>query len=123
MKKYIVGVSAGVVIGLTVLYYRQWQHWLAYATGSYNVQGTPHNYNAFSGSLSDVGQITIATGLMANVIVAWRVHTCHMYWWCWRHGHYSLDGTPYKLCNKHHPDNVPTVAEAVDRYNEVNGNG
>lgn len=96
-----------------VWFYHAWQHWLAYATGSYNTQGVAHNYNAFSGSLSDVGQYTIATSLITTSILLWRTHTCHGTWWCWRHGHWNLEGTPYKLCAKHHPDPVPTVQEAI----------
>jgi hypothetical protein len=113
MLKKVIAPCVVLAAVAAVLYYPQWQHWLSYATGSYNTQGTAHNYNAFSGSLSDVGEYTVATGLIANVIVAWRVHTCHMYWWCWRPGCHALDGTPYKLCARHHPADVPTVSEAV----------
>jgi hypothetical protein len=112
MKKIWLLVVA-VAIALTVYYYATWQHWLAYATGSYNTQGVAHNYNAFSGSLSDVGQLTLVASLVASTILLWRVHTCHGYWWCWRHGHYNLEGTPYKVCAKHHPDDVPTAKEAM----------
>jgi hypothetical protein len=104
---------------LAVMYYHQWQHWLSYATGSYNTPGVPHNYGAFSGSISDIGEVTIATSLVASALILWRAHTCHRYWWCWRHGHYNLDGTPYKLCSKHHPDDVPTIADAVNAYKEA----
>lgn len=103
-----------VALALTVFYYHQWQHWLAFATGSYNVNGVAHNYNAFSGSLSDVGQYTIATSLITTSVLLWRKNTCHRYWWCWRHPHHPLEGTPYKLCAKHHPEDVPTVKEAVE---------
>jgi hypothetical protein len=101
------------IVALAVLWYRQWQHWLSYATGSYNVQGVAHNYNAFSGSLSDVGELTIVTSVLASSVILWRAHTCHRYWWCWRHGHFPLDGTTYKLCSHHHPDDVPTLSEAL----------
>lgn len=103
---------------LTVFYYHQWQHWLAYATGSYNTSGVAHNYNAFSGSLSDVGQYTIATSLITSSALLWRAHTCHAVWWCWRHGHFVLQGTPYRLCAKHHPQDVPTVEEAIVSFKE-----
>lgn len=120
MKRLVVFTIA-LITALTVYYYETWQHWLAFATGSYNTPGVAHNYNAFSGSLSDVGEITLATSLAASAIILWRAHTCHRYWWCWRHGHYNLDDTPYKLCAKHHPDDVPTVSEAVAAYKEDNG--
>jgi hypothetical protein len=105
-----------LVVFLTVWFYHVWQFWLSHATGSYNTPGSPHNYNAFSGSLSDVGEYTIAGGMWGNVVMLWRIHTCHRYWWCWRHGHHQLEGTPYKLCNRHHPDDVPSVEQAVADY-------
>jgi hypothetical protein len=116
----LVVFTIALLTALTVYYYETWQHWLAFATGSYNTQGAPHNYNAFSGSLSDVGEITIATSFAASTIILWRAHTCHRYWWCWRHGHFNLDGTPYKLCSKHHPDDKPTLQDALDAHAEAN---
>lgn len=120
MRKFVIPLLL-IAIGASVYYYSVWQHWLSYSTGSYNVPGVAHNYNAFSGSLADIGQYTIATGLFGNIAMAWRTHTCHRYWWCWRSGHHSLSGTPYKLCAKHHPDDVPPVARAVAEYVEASG--
>jgi hypothetical protein len=102
-----------MAIALMVYYYATWQHWLAYATGSYNTQGVAHNYNAFSGSISDISLLTIAASLLTSSFVLWRAHTCHRYWWCWHHGHFFLGDTPYKVCAKHHPDDVPTRKEAM----------
>ena len=102
-----------VAIFLAFWFYHQWQHWLAYATGSYNVQGVAHNYNFFSGSGSDIGEYVIVTSVVGSSLLVWRTHTCQGVWWCWRHPHHALDGTPYKLCTKHHPDDVPTVGEAL----------
>jgi hypothetical protein len=108
-----------MVTALAVYYYATWQHWLAFATGSYNTQGVAHNYNFFSGAGSDIGEITIATSLFASAFVLWRANTCHRYWWCWHHGHFLLEGTPYKLCAKHHPDDVPTRKEAMAAMKET----
>src|ERR1700735_1917318 len=33
-----------------VIWWHPFEHWLAYATGSYNTPGVAHNYNFFSGS-------------------------------------------------------------------------
>jgi hypothetical protein len=108
-----------VAAALTAYYYATWQHWLAYATGSYNTQGTAHNYNAFSGSISDIGEITIVASVLTSFVLIWRSHTCHRYWWCWRHPHFALDGTPYKMCSKHHPDDVPTMQDALSAHAEA----
>lgn len=111
--KRLWALPALAAIALTVVYYAAWQHWLAYATGSYNTPGVAHNYNAFSGSLSDVGELTIAASFLTSAALLWRSHTCHRYWWCWRHPHFTLEGTTYKLCARHHPDDVPTLSEAL----------
>jgi hypothetical protein len=110
-----------IVLAIAVMYYHQWQHWLSHGTGSYDTPGVAHHYNFFSGSGSDISELTIAASLASSTVILWRAHTCHRYWWCWRHGNYNLDGTPYKLCSKHHPDDVPSVAEAVAAYEEADG--
>lgn len=96
------------------------QHWLTVHTGSENMPGTAPNYNFWSGFGSDLGEYTIAAGLFGHVGVLWRTHTCHRYWWCWRHPHHQLEGTPYMLCRHHHPDELSTVAEAVQAYKDAN---
>jgi hypothetical protein len=121
MKKVFWLIPVGLIF-LTVWYYHQWQHWIAYATGSYNTQGTAHNYNAFSGSFSDVGEVTLLFSVITAFTLIWRSHTCNAKWWCWRHPHHTLDGTPYKFCSVHHPDDVPTVKEALATAGGSNGN-
>jgi hypothetical protein len=105
-----------------VFFYHDWEHWLAYATGSYNCtpktcpNGVVHNYNSFSGSLSDVGEYAVATGVFTNAFVIWRAHTCQLHWWCWRHAAHELEGTGHKLCHVHHPDTRHGVKKAVAQY-------
>jgi hypothetical protein len=38
--------------------------------------------------------------LMATYL---RHHNCHETW-CWRLGKHPIEGTPYVVCRKHHPD-------------------
>ena len=118
------------LIPFTILFYLihwyyQWEHWLSHATGSYDTPagtaaGTPHHYNFFSGFGSDLGYTSIVASVIGAALLQWRMHTCHYKWWCWRHPHHNLEGTPYKLCTRHHPDDVPTVAEAVAAH-KANG--
>jgi hypothetical protein len=105
-------VLAGIVL-LAVSWRHGTQHWLTYHTGSQNTSGAPPNYNFWSGFGSDLGEYTIAAGLFGHIAVAWRTHTCHRYWWCWRSPRHPLDGTPYMLCARHHPCPPPAVADAV----------
>jgi hypothetical protein len=104
------------VLTLIITWRMGTQHWLGYHTGSLNTPGSPPNYNFWSGFGSDLGEYTIAAGLLGHLVTSWRTHTCHRYWWCWRAPRYALDGTPFCLCSKHHPDEQPTVAEAVEQY-------
>jgi hypothetical protein len=113
-KGRVVLLLLAAAIAYLVIWYSQWQHWLSHGTGSYDTPGVAHHYNFFSGFGSDLGQYTIVTALISNVVVVWRAHTCQRYWWCWRPPAKPLDGTQYKLCALHHPEPVPTVAEAVE---------
>lgn len=120
LDKFMVGWSISLAcIILAVIFYHQWQHWLAYSTGSYNTPGVAHNYNAFSGSISDIGQYTVATTMAANVIMLWKHHTCPAAWWCWRRPHYQLGDTPHMICGHHHPDHShETAKQALRRHHE-----
>lgn len=46
--------------------------------------------------------------LVGAAFVVVRRHQCHTRW-CVRLGHHPLDGTPYRMCRRHHPD-LPTRA-------------
>jgi hypothetical protein len=106
-------LPAIVALVLTWYYYAEWQHWISHATGSYDVPGVAHHYNFFSGFGSDLGEYVIATSIFSHVAILWRIHTCHYSWWCWRHPHHDLEGTPFKICGYHHPDVVPVTAKQV----------
>ena len=61
--------------------------------------GSGANYLWWSGIGSDLGEV-------AMIGAAWtlaRKHNCHVKG-CWRLGKHDLEGTPYCLCAKHHPD-------------------
>lgn len=99
-----------IAVALTVQYYGVWQHWIAYAVGAYNVPGVAHNYNAFSGSLSDISELGILVAMATIGYHIFRRGNCHTHG-CWRIGGYPV-GT-YKVCKKHHKEVVgtdPTIA-------------
>lgn len=79
------------------------QHWLAVHTGSSNTPGAPPNYNFWSGSGSDIGEVTILGGLLA----IYKRHNCHTRW-CWRFGRHDFTddatGLTYRLCRHCHPE-------------------
>ena len=56
-------------------------------------------YNVWSGFGADVGEIAIVGGIATLV----RKHKCHVHG-CWRYARYPVEGTPYVVCYKHHPE-------------------
>jgi|ERR1700722_15175775 len=90
--------------------YHPVQHWLAYATGSYNVPSVPHNYGFFSGSGSDISEITLFLAVFSLFLHAYRVHNCEVTG-CWRVGRHDT-AAGHTVCRKHHPDSHLSV-EAV----------
>lgn len=67
-------------------------------------------YNAWSGFLSDVGEVAIVGAVYGML----RKHMCHQ-GRCWRIGRHVVEGTPW--CNKHHqaarPAPKPRLADPV----------
>lgn len=56
-------------------------------------------YQFWSGIASDIGEVTLIGGLIA----IYRSKNCHAHR-CWRIGKHHVDGTPYVVCKRHHPD-------------------
>ncbi len=82
-------------------------HWLAVHTGTVNESG-PY-YGFWSGFGSDLGEVA----LIGALITGFKHVNCHVKG-CPRIGHYTVEGTPYKVCRKHHPemdDKAPTVEQ------------
>jgi hypothetical protein len=118
IRKLPLPVTLAILAALAVTWRMGTQHWLTYHTGSQNTPGSPPNYNFWSGFGSDLGEYAIVASLAGHLALVWRQRTCHRYWWCWRHPHYPLEGTPYMLCRRHHPDDIPSVADAVESYQQ-----
>ncbi len=67
-------------------------HAFEHFTGMDNLSGP--FYGFWSGFGSDLTEFA----LLGTLIGLYRQHKCQA---CWRVGHYSVDGTPYKTCHKH----------------------
>lgn len=74
--------------------------WLLHFLGVDNVSG--RWYGWWSGAGSDLGELAIVGGLAAMV----RRHNCHV-GRCWRIGRLPIEGTPYLVCTRHHPEGAP----------------
>lgn len=85
-------------------------HWLAHFFGLTNLSGP--QYGFWSGIGSDVGEVTI----FGAVVGMYRHKNCHAKG-CWRLGKHAVDGTPYVVCTKHHPDvpNQGASAQEIHR--------
>lgn len=93
----IVGIFLLLVALAALAYWRlPVQHWVAVHTGIESA-GPDKYYNAWSGILSDIGEVTILTG----ILLAYRHHNCHVKG-CPRLGK-PVEGTPYVACPRHHP--------------------
>jgi len=62
-----------------------------------NPRCSPSYYNAWSGWVSDLGEVTLIAGLFAGA----RHVNCHVKG-CWRPGR-RVGDTPYLACHVHHP--------------------
>ncbi len=92
-----VGLIVLVLLALFVFNFDVLRHWTAIHIGSTKESG-PY-YGFWSGFGSDISEGAIAVGLYTGL----RKVNCHSRM-CWRIGHHPLEGTPYHLCKKHHPD-------------------
>jgi hypothetical protein len=98
--KVTYGIAGLIVLVLLVLFIFNFdvlRHWTAIHIGSTKESG-PY-YGFWSGFGSDISEGAIAVGLYTGL----RKVNCHSKM-CWRIGHHPLEGTPYHLCKKHHPD-------------------
>jgi hypothetical protein len=86
-------------------------HWFLHFFGLDSASGPA--YLAWSGSLSDLGELT----LVGAFIAVWRAHTCHTHWWCWRRPLFTLPGSPFRTCHWHHPDDQMTPRQALEAAN------
>jgi hypothetical protein len=72
-------------------------HSLSHFFGLDNLSGA--QYGFWSGIGSDIGEVAILGGIVG----IYRKHNCHVKG-CVRIAKHPVDGTPYVVCAKHHPD-------------------
>ncbi len=79
-------------------------HWLAHILGLDDLSGPWYGW--WSGAGSDLSEVAIIGG-MASIV---RRHNCHAHR-CWRVGRLPIEGQPWTVCRKHHPNGAPTAAD------------
>lgn len=53
-------------------------------------------YDFWSGIATQASLVFVGVGL-------YRKHNCHVSW-CWRLAKHPVEGTPYTVCRRHHPE-------------------
>jgi hypothetical protein len=84
--------------------------WLLHFTGVRPLQPS-YWYNFWSGFGANFGELAIVGGLLTIV----RQHNCHVHR-CWRLGRHEVEGTPHKVCRRHHPDGHLTHAGLLEAH-------
>lgn len=86
-------------------------HWLLNFFGIDNLGG--YGYGFFSGIGSDLGELV----LIGAVIAVYRKHNCHVQG-CWRISRHAVEGTPWVVCRKHHPEigKAPTADQVAEDH-------
>jgi hypothetical protein len=67
-------------------------------------------YLAWSGILSDIGEIAIIGGLIG----LYRKHACVVHR-CWRIGRHGT-AAGHNVCRRHHPDGAPTHSDVIKAH-------
>ncbi len=80
-------------------------HWLLHFFGLDSASGPA--YLAWSGALSDLGEITLLAGLIAFL----RHRNCEVHH-CWRLGRHTT-AAGHRVCRKHHPDDHLTTERVL----------
>src|SRR5258708_4813838 len=85
-------------------------HPLGYCTGSPSAISACRGYNAWSGILSDVGEITVIGLVITAMLTAWHHINCHETGCPWPGRHVFIDpdtGEHHRTCGKHHAKAKP----------------
>jgi hypothetical protein len=93
-----------VAVALIIQFHHPVQHYLAIQTGSMNTNGTPPNYNYWSGFGSVFPwELGLFVSVGAYLVAHYRLNNCHVEK-CPRLAKYPVAAGHYKVCRKHHPE-------------------
>jgi len=86
-------------------------HWFLHFFGLDSASGPA--YLAWSGVASDISELAI----IGAVLAGWRRVNCHVRS-CPRIGRAPVEGTPWRVCWRHHPEGKPTHRHIIVRHRE-----
>lgn len=84
-------------------------HVLAHFFGLDSASGTA--YLAWSGVLSDLGEIVLIGGMVG----LYKKHACHVKG-CWRIARHPVPGTAWIVCRRHTVGGEPTHRDVIDAH-------
>ena len=115
VRRIVLLTVAGMVVVFLAVSLSLWFHQiivhLSQETGTSN--SSSRAYGFWSGFGSDLGELALIGGVWMGL----RKLNCHVKG-CWRIGHHSLEGTPYVVCRKHHPD-VPDKGASLHHIHDM----
>lgn len=88
--------SIGIII--LILNFNPVWHWVEVHTGTVDESGPYYGWWSGFG-----GFTTLALSGLGIAAHSLRKHNCHIHG-CWRISRHQVEGTPYCVCSKHHPD-------------------
>lgn len=103
-------ICVGAIVTLLV---HAGYHWIEIHTGIAHGGPDPY-YNAWSGFLSDLGEVTLIGAVFAGVYGAYRKINCHDPE-CWRIGKHPTEGGTFMFCHHHHPDLMQYAGRKMTR--------
>lgn len=110
-------VVAAIALALIVLIATNWAFvWTHVLQETGTTDSGSRAYNFWSGFGADLGYASIFVAVTSGVVTGIRRANCHVKG-CWRIGKHPLEGTPYHLCAKHHPE-VPSAGASHEQILE-----
>jgi len=120
LKAIGIGILVCVAVVLLIVFYGDWQHWMAIHTGSATGQESNGYYAYWSGFGSVFPwSMGILAAILNNGYQAAKRNNCHTHK-CWRIGSYPAGD--YKVCKKHHAEvhgEHPTIEYLKKHVEEI----
>jgi hypothetical protein len=111
----VAGGALAAGLAFLVLYWAavatQAQHFFGFEAGG----GNGSHYLFWSGSGSDLGELSIVIAIFSLLYAMLRKHNCEVHG-CWRIGRHDT-AAGHTVCRRHHPDGNLTAEQVVIAHN------
>lgn len=86
--------------------------WIAHVMGLDDAAGVWYLF------YSGIGSCFIGLGVIGGLITTVRKHNCHVHR-CPRVGRYPVAGTPFIVCQRHHPNGPPSANNVIEAGDQM----